>query len=74
MARPRHVDYLRSLLAAAGVPYSVEATARCTKIRIAGRLVQTVPRALGTTSHRADANSIANVRRAIRLYQQETAK
>lgn len=74
MARDNFLDTLRSLLTAAGVPYSVETTLRCVKIRIAGRLVQTVPRGARPTNHRADANALANVRRAVRHYQQETVK
>lgn len=68
---------LRGLLATSGVPYSIERSSSCYKIRVNGRLVQTLPQAPVASSHRTAANALATVRRAIRQYQQdhqETAK
>ena len=52
------MDLLDSLLAASGVPYEITRSPRCHKIRIAGHLVQTLPVAVASTNHRADANAV----------------
>lgn len=63
---------LRELLDNSGIPWWIEPGSSHNKVRLAGRLVAILPRGRNAkidNGSRAEKNSIANVKRAIRAFE-----